>query len=251
MSKYLGNTNIELGTKNWNPVCGCANHLECYNYCWSRLRVAPRLEHRCKLCSEFKLHLHPERIEQPLNHKKPERILVCWTGDLFSDISPHYELDTTLQRLPYYEAVFEFAKQAPQHKYLFLTKCPQNIPRYQCKYYLDNWWFGTSISGDSSKEHDRIFALVGWNGHILPNRFLMIEPFFYVALPWTQMEKMEWIVLGVVTGVKEVKYPRQQDIQQIIDFCKESRIPLFLKNNLLKLFPDLPKIQEIPKELEV
>jgi len=226
--KGLGKTKIELGTASWNPICGCNNNCP---WCWSRNRVAPRL--KCERCRKFELHVHDERWEQPFNTKKPQRVLVCWTGDAFS----WKEKDDDMGAI---ERMFYEAERAPWHKYLFLTRCPQNIPQRD---YPDNWWFGTSITGEENKSEILMSFLDINTGHT----FLMIEPLRGKIIPCIHF--LDWVVVGAQTGKNPI-VPDIVVIKDIINECKESDTPLFFKDNLLSRLPDLPRVQQIPEDLK-
>jgi protein gp37 len=249
----LGKTNIELGTAGWNVVCGCINNCP---WCWSRERLAPRLAHKCKLCGEFIPHLHKERLDQPLKTKKPNRVLVCWTGDLFCkpiiEPLPEYSFSIPIG-LKTPECVFNAAKRAPWHKYLFLTKFPQNIPKHGSMY-PDNWWFGTSISGIHEEDRcknstfGRAEALEE-NGQFA-HKFLMIEPLRGTEIDMGDLWGYDWIIVGAQTGKNAVS-PDIDTVKKIIETAKQYNMTIWLKDNLLRKFIDLPRIQELPKEVEV
>jgi protein gp37 len=248
----LGKTNIELGTAGWNVVCGCTNNCP---WCWSRERLAPRLAHRCKLCGEFKPHLHPERLPHPVSTKKPNRVLVCWTGDLFCTENIIYPVDFKgmYTRKSVQELVFLAAESAPWHKYLFLTKCPQNIPK-RGSMYPDNWWFGTSISGiheeDRCKDSTWGRAVVLEENGQLAHKFLMIEPLRGTEIDMGDLWGYDWIIIGAQTG-KDAVSPNIDVVKEIIKTARQHNKPIWLKDNLLQKFIDLPRIQEIPEGLKL
>lgn len=233
-------TKIELGTFAWNPVVGCNNHCP---YCWARNRIAPRLRHRCSLCGDFKPHIHFERLGQ-IKTKKPQRVLVCWNGDLFSDTTKQLGEQTG------FDIVMSAALEQPQHKYLFLTKNPENIP---ARKYPDNWWFGTSITAWDEGCFCRSAELANCNKKA--HKFLMIEPLLtddiLVMFEDALWNSLDWIVVGAQTGNKNAFRPKEETIREIIGFCADINMPLFLKDNLLKVFPELPKIQQFPEGLKI
>lgn len=55
----------------------------------------------------------------------------------------------------------------------------------------------------------------------------------------------DWVVLGVQTGAG-AKKPERAWIERILNYPDFQRfnIPLYLKDNLLKIFPDLPSKKE-------
>jgi len=230
----LTKTRIELGTASFNPVPGCTNGCP---WCWAR-RMAKRNLVKCKKCRSFEPHLHKERLGQPIHTRKPQRVLVCWTGDLFCKGV----------KKEWIQKVFEACKAAPWHKYFFLTKCPQNIPKNT---FEDNWWFGTSITGTPGPENRNGDKYRQWilKETGIKNIFLMIEPCFPSPHIY-DIQCFKWLVIGAQTGRNPIA-PDKEDIEFYIKRTREAGIPLFLKDNLLKRLPELSRVQEIPKELIV
>jgi len=102
----------------WNPGgFGCSNHCP---GCWAR-KMAPRIGKiiGCRDCAEFKVHMHPERLAEPVKRKKPAVIGVQFTGELFDPARPQEDV----------EAVLRAIEAAPWHTYVFLTQRPERIPR--------------------------------------------------------------------------------------------------------------------------
>ena len=62
----------------------------------------------------FKPTFHRYRLNQPMRWTKPRDIFVCSMADLFGEWVP----------TEWISAVIEACKAAPQHRYLFLTKNP-------------------------------------------------------------------------------------------------------------------------------
>ncbi len=83
-------TKIEYLDRSWNPMTGCSHSgTPGCDKCWAK-RMAARLKGRFGYPADnpFKVTLHPDRLEQPLRWKKPQRIGVCFMGDLFHDDVP-------------------------------------------------------------------------------------------------------------------------------------------------------------------
>ncbi len=53
-----------------------------------------------------------------------------------------------------------------------------------------------------------------------------------------------WVIIGAQTN--PYKPPKREWVEKIIEKAKENNIPVFLKDNLFKKYPDLPKLQELP-----
>lgn len=197
--------------------------------------------------------------------KKGRIIFVCSMGDLFGEWVPD----------EWIIAVFEACKKAPQHNYLFLTKNPNRIPKTSHIYsdvfgqHDDNLWFGTTITCQDDLE-THLWPLLQVRGHT----FLSIEPLLedlnmdkiwvkektgnvLLSLP----QKMayyfgggepyhmpDWIIIGAETGRRKNKViPVKEWIENIVEDCREAKIPVFMKASLADIWGE-PLIQEFPWE---
>ena len=156
--------------------------------------------------------------------KEPKDIFVCSMADLFGAWIP----DTWIAR------IFDACEKAPQHRYFFLTKNPQRyIDLFNNLLTLkkphDNWWFGTTVTEPEQPYFFRSDA----------NCFLSIEP-IHADFPVDDRDLkalgIKWIIVGAETGnrVGKVK-PEREWIEHIIETCKKSGIPLFMKDSVEKL----------------
>ncbi len=81
----MAKTKIDWADKVWNPVTGCTKVSQGCTHCYAE-RMAKRLAGRCgypEAPDQFKVTVHPEKLEEPLHWKKPARIFVDSMGDLF------------------------------------------------------------------------------------------------------------------------------------------------------------------------
>ena len=212
----MNKTAIEYGDRNWPVVTGCKRGCE---YCWAR-----RLLNRFGWSFEPTLHL--DRLDAPLKVKKPCKVLTCFTGDLFGPwIKPEWG---------WQKQVIEVARQAHWHQFLFLTKYPENLARWE---WPPNAWVGATATDASSILH----ALCQMENVKAPVRFLSLEPLLGPVDP-QRAWPVEWIIVGAQTGPAAVP-PQLEWIETIARFAKRHKIALFEKNNL-KL---LATCQEFPK----
>lgn len=95
----------------WNPGgCGCSKGC---SGCWAH-EIAPRVGKNvgCRDCSEFKVHMHHNRLADPAVRAKAAVVGVQFTGDLFDVQRPDEDIFN----------VFYAALHAAQHTYVFLTQ---------------------------------------------------------------------------------------------------------------------------------
>jgi protein gp37 len=180
-------------------------------------------------------------------------------GDLFGEWVPD----------EWIKQVFDACEEAPQHKYLFLTKNPIGL-KYPFHTYFtcnQNWWMGTSIC--CQEDTERVHTLIG---ETTPKtkRFLSIEPLlgevdlrcFLMTSGWVPSyynpdnsmgevsseptnEFINWVIIGQQTGPGAVP-PKPEWVKSIIDQCKTAGVPVFVKSPLYQQFP----IQEWPEGLK-
>jgi len=172
----------------------------------------------CELCRDFVPHFHPERLKQPWEVKKPSRVFVDSTADLFAD-----EIKGEWR-----EAIFDSMLWCPvEHTFQMLTKKPQNISKMV--EFPDNWWFGVTVS--TQQETWRIDELKKVHCKI---RFVSFEPLLGFICP--DLRDIQWVIVGKLTGSKRVKL-RREWLQNILTAANCLNIPIFMKNNIRQAFP--------------
>ena len=206
-----------------NPIKGKCLH-SC-DYCWAE-------QMRLRYKQPEKMSWHPEELEKIGLLKTPSTVFVGTTYDIWGDwIDSDYKKD-----------ILETIEVFHQHTFLFLTKNPKdyssiNIPLMNC-------WLGVSETG---KE----FILDDFYEIIKPNhKFISFEP----LLKEIDMEhvpiNIDWIIIGALTKNSKVVQPEEggtkiEWVLPLIKWANKWKVPVFLKNNLLKLYPSLTKRQEI------
>ena len=296
-------TKIDWCDASWNPVTGCLHGCK---YCYAR-RIAIRFcsnehgkdpdgalipcEGNCKFCSEldglefagqktrwnhskepypygFMPTFHPHRLDEPKHWKKPRNIFVCSMADLMGEWVPD----------DWKQDVIKACEEAPQHRYLFLTKNPYGYMIWPSKdrkleYQFreqENFWLGCSITGgeDLSRYQGHYGRyLYAMRGNILPgkaHRFVSIEPILrdVMALPGYRdgsalgeaiadtkyAGHIEWIIIGAETGNRKRKIvPERAWIDRIVEACRKAGKPVFMKESLRELM-GADFIQEFPWE---
>lgn len=129
------------------------------------------------------------------------------------------------------QIIIDTAKRCPQHTFLFLTKNPVRYAIYE---FPENCWIGYSDDGTKDMRH-----WVHFKGR--KNTFVSFEPLIGRSIN-INMSVVGAVIIGAMTGSKKNIKPDRDIIDGIISAAGTR--PVFLKNNLLSLFPDLPKRQE-------
>ena len=111
---------IEWTEQTWNPSVGCSKVSAGCQNCYAET-MARRLKAMGTKGYEngFEFTVMPERLEQPLNIKRPTKFFVNSMSDLFHEEMPFAYLD----------AIFDIIERTPHHTYQILTK-------YNIYYYL-------------------------------------------------------------------------------------------------------------------
>ena len=210
----------------WNPIKGLCP-VGCW-YCYARAMYK-------RFGWDDTLHGDENEVIAPLKLKKPSRIFVCSMMELFHPkIEKHWR-----------DTIFEAIRICPQHTFQILTKLPQNIDRKM----PDNVWLGTSITGENGDD---------WKSGVLEKieakvKFVSYEPMLdfpgYGFLRYGMMPfrgKLDWVILGRLTGYGHKYDPERYWIEAIVENAKEWKIPIFLKDNLRNIWGE-PLIQEWPE----
>lgn len=261
------NTKIDRCDASWNPVTGCYHGCE---YCYARsiakrfscegqtldappelqrvwlmdggadlrqkgchvLRYPVRLLDSGRICPypfAFASTLHRYKLDEPQKWTRPRTIFVCSMADLFGDWVPD----------SWIEDVFAACENAPQHRYLFLTKNPKRYSLLKKAGILPretNVWYGTS-----TPRMNDAYA-------IGPNTFVSIEP---ILEPFTDIGEVNcgWVIVGAETGSRKNKIvPTKDWIMPIIDACYYEGVPIFMKESLREIMGDDFR-QEFPWEV--
>lgn len=265
----MNKTAIEWCDLTWNPVTGC---LHGCSYCYAR-RIARRFctnEHgtgdgllapcdgNCRACSEmdglefvcskirialpgespfpygFLPTLHKDRLTEPARKKTGARIFVCSMADLFGEWVPD----------KWIKSVFEACEAAPQHQYLFLTKNGQRYEQLGLLPDRENFWYGTTRTGTNRELES------GASDH--RNIFLSVEPLLAPLQKETieALELWSWVIIGAETGNRKGKVtPAKEWIDEIVQKCKESGTPVFMKDSLIPIVGEENMLRELPEGL--
>lgn len=222
----------------WNPIKGL-----CPVGCW--YCFAGKMYRRFKLDPTLRVDFAEINAPFPT---RPSRIFLCSTMELW-----HPEVD----KLQIRDAIFEIIASAPQHTFIILTKLPERIDRPM----PDNVWIGVSVTNQEDADK-RIPILLGAEAQM---RFVSIEPTLgpvslvgrlygpnwlegWEALvapdkdgspvPFqSQTNKLNWVIVGRLTGHGHKYDPRPAWIEAIVRECRAEGTPIFMKNNLSVIWP--------------
>ncbi|KKN56893.1 hypothetical protein LCGC14_0567460 [marine sediment metagenome] len=242
----LSKSAIEYLDYVWNFESGCTKGC---HFCYAA-KIAKRFPGHYP--NGFEPTLYPEAFTSPWHLRKPSIIGVGYMGDLFDDaIDPEGLVtwgDRVYEKAPLRQRIFWTIQQAPQHRFLFLTKQPQNLARWSP--FPDNCWVGVSATdmrmlADACYELKRVEARV---------KYISLEPFLDYSrttdlLAWNLRTALveagiNWLVIGGRSGADRF-YPPDEWIDEIESAADGAGIPVFEKNNLRKVWANPPK-QDMP-----
>ena len=254
----INKTKIEWCTHTWNPVTGCRHGCP---YCYAR-SIANRFgtsaekfnlqeyidagtlavlgegaDALFELNAPFTGNPYPFRFKPTFRRyllgelskgRTPKDIFVCSMADLFGDwVPPRWIRD-----------VLDACAAAPKNRYLFLTKNPARYDQLNQIALLprdDNFWYGVTVT--KTADFDRIpIQAAGYN------QFLSIEPLLG-RVDMNKMRGVRWVIVGAETGnyrpANKVT-PEREWVDEITEYARKHNLPVFYKDSLRKLFPDLP-----------
>lgn len=182
-------SSIEWTEHTWNPTTGCTKVSPGCKNCYAA-GMAKRLQAMGApgYDNGFELAIHPSRLDQPRQRKKPTTYFVNSMSDLFhEDIGGNF-----------LDQVFTVMRETPQHTYQVLTKRAERLPVYfrhrQCP---RNVWLGVSVE-DRKHGVPRIELLRQVDAGV---RFLSVEPLLE-DLGELNLHGIDWVIVGGESGPK-------------------------------------------------
>jgi protein gp37 len=177
----------------------------------------------------FQVTFHPDKIDAPLNWRRPRRIFVVSMGDIFhKDVHDEW-LDQIFNTI---------VKCKPLgHKFMLLTKRPENIlsnPNtmrlLQEVLHLKNVWVGVTAENQETLDA-RVPLLLKVPAVI---RFVSIEPMLSQInilrryLTGISTPKLDWVICGGESG-NSARPMRPEWVRSLRDQCIENQVPFFFK----------------------
>jgi protein gp37 len=211
-------TEIEWTDSTWNPVTGCTKITAGCDFCYAE-RFSERFRgvkgHPFE--SGFDLTLRPERLDQPIEWRKPRRIFVNSMSDLF-----HKEVPTE-----FIDKVFDTMEKASWHTYQVLTKRSSLMARFLKRRYgegkaLPHIWLGVSV--ENQKNAVRLNHLKAARASV---KFVSFEPLIGPVGPLS-LAGIDWVIVGGESG------PHARPIEErwaldILKQCSADKVTFFFK----------------------
>ena len=265
----MAETSIEWTDKSYNPIVGCTRKSEGCRNCWSErflARFGKIKGHKMEGISRFtedgprwsgEVRFVEEALNEPLKWRKPSKIFVCSTSDLFHENVKDEWIDN----------IFTVMAVARQHTFQVLTKRPErmleylSVKRLETIYGLwhaysgapaeaDAWplpnvWLGVSVE-DQKTADERIPLLLKTPAAV---RWISAEPLLGPITPrglvkgWCPTHdfesgfchgpcpddrRLDWVVVGGESGpgsrAMDVRWARD-----IVRQCKAEGTAVFVK----------------------
>jgi protein gp37 len=211
-----GATQIEWTDATWNPVTGCSKITRGCDFCYAE-RFSERfrgvLGHPFE--NGFDLTPRPERLNQPLRWRRPQRIFVNSMSDLFHKEVPR----------PFIDAVFDTMEAAHWHSFQVLTKRSPLMARYLSDRYGDGMapthiWLGVSV--EDANNAVRLKHLRAARASV---KFVSFEP---LLGPVGKMTGIDWAIVGGESGPRARPMAEEWALE-IRDQCRIANVAFFFK----------------------
>ena len=162
---------LEFIQWHWNPMEGCGG--DCY-YCYLKEPGGDGI---------LPMKFFPERLElSETVEGKSGNVFVCQNGDLFSDGSSD----------EWIRAILEVVEQHPEFKFLFLTKFPQRMSRFN---FSDNSMVGVTIDYQPMVDP----AMEMFKTIKAKHKFISCEPIIEpIGFPDGGLEDVDLLILGAM-----------------------------------------------------
>jgi protein gp37 len=252
MNAIMNRTKIEWvknpdGSKGytWNPITGCLNGCE---YCYARKLANRRLKNlylaneriapigtmivgaamgEKALKDPFHPRFWPDRLFNDFRKwahwwHKAKGIFVCNMSDLFGRGIP----DEWTRR------IMKLIERHQHHRFYLLTKQPQNLLYHTP--FPDNCWVGVTVT-DCDMLEVAASHLLQVKARV---KYISAEP---LLAPLSKFQwlyaTVDWIIIGAQTN--PYNPPKIEWVQEIVNAADKAGKPVFLKDNLKPLFPDV------------
>lgn len=186
----------------WNPITGCLHGCD---YCYLK-----RLEKRFGF--DMKPAFHPERLDDIGKLKKPAKIFVGSTADMWGDWVPNEWID----------AVLDVCRAYPAITFQFLTKNPDRYNKFKIPI---NCWVGTTVDGT---KYSLYISLLRLKCDSL--KFISFEPLLSELPARLWLGDVSWIIIGADSNIGSPPPPNIW-ANNLIDTARLQHIPIWVKDN--------------------
>jgi protein gp37 len=210
----MAKSSIEWTESTWNPVTGCTKISAGCQHCYAE-RMANRLQAMGQpaYALGFDLTLHPEKLRQPLEWRKPSTIFVNSMSDLFHEDIP----------IEFIKDVFETMRVASWHRFQVLTKRAERLEELnESLEWPENVWMGVTV--ERQDYVSRIDCLRRTGARV---KFLSCEPLLG-PLADLNFQDIGWVIVGGESGPSS----RPVDpawVRDLRDQCVTAEVPFFFK----------------------
>lgn len=228
----MGSTKISYLNEVFNPITGCSGtNCKCRDRCFARAMVKrfPWIHGywpgEPKSTVAFsQVQFHPDRLDKPLDWKRPRRVGVVFMGDWMDD----------QVQCGWIDQILEVIAACPRHQFFSLTKQPQNLEKKiygHCPEslarelgggdYLPNLWNGVSITD----QEDLFRAQEAGFFEVPGNKWISWEPAIGAVtgdgILWDHngKPKIGFWVMGCESGPKR----RQCDSDWFVEEARKAR----------------------------
>ena len=165
--------------------------------------------------------------------KKPSTIFVGSMSDIFGEW-----IETE-----WIEQILEVVKKCTQHKFLFLTKNPIRYKYFQSNMgAYENCWFGYTQTSGYSEQFLEIYDVFDVNHY-----YISAEPLLGNVL---LLGNESWIIIGALNKNGKPCVTKKEWVLSLLKQADSFKIPVFIKDSLYELYPELPKRREVPYLLQ-
>lgn len=206
---------IEWTEQTWNPTVGCSKVSPGCENCYAEV-MAKRLQAMGTPGYEngFELTLLPNRLEEPLQRKKPTVFFVNSMSDVFHDGVP----------FSYVDRILEVIENSPQHTFQILTKRAARMAEYfSSKKAPDNAWLGVTVE-DRAYGLPRIDELRKIDAKV---RLISSEPLLE-SLGQFDLTGIHWVIVGGESGPK-ARPMEKEWVEEILRQCEDAKVAFFFK----------------------
>jgi len=171
-------------------------------------------------------------LESQFDKKFPQKTQKIFVGSM-SEIA-HWEQKWIVD-------VIHKIEQCPQHIFQFLTRYPGIYREYN---FPKNCWLGITITNNKAF-YNMDFTIN--NVNTKRTKFISIEPILkdIDIKRIVNSFNLDWIIIGAETGNRKNKIiPKKEWIENIVNYCRKDKIPVYLKDSLKDIYSE--EIKEFP-----